>query len=560
MFTVLEGCICIFLFIQMKARKLAERSLAHRLALEGAILQLSRRLAVTSAEQIDAEINSSFQSVMQITGANRICWYVSDGQTLTRKYSIKTVDTCPSPETVDLKQVPFTASRLSSGEVFILRSLKDLPDDARDREFFRSVSIASLVLIPSSHGQNGNNVLSLAFFTAADPGWINDSTGQLGVLANVIAGAIERMQAETARKTSERRFQSLFDKASLGIALEDINGRLLFVNQALCEMLGYSRQELAVKKCEGVSHPADHEREIELFRRLQAGEIDKYQIEKRFTRKDGEQIWGRVSVSLMNRRSDPSLQVIGMLEDITEQKLMESGLRRRDLELEQLTGRLMQAQEEERQRISRELHDDVGQRMCLLTIGISALRQELQASQQASLADRTSELYVDAQQICKDLQDLTHEFHSTNVKELGLELAVRGLCDAVSAQHALQVEVGIEPLDRAMPPELALCLFRVAQEALNNVIKHGCTRQALLELKQVDRKVWMKISDSGVGFDSSVHTSGIGFSSMRERLRIHGGVFSVRSRPGRGTEVIAEVPLQDPVVAGAEENRKEVPA
>jgi signal transduction histidine kinase len=142
-----------------------------------------------------------------------------------------------------------------------------------------------------------------------------------------------------------------------------------------------------------------------------------------------------------------------------------------------------------------------------------------------------------------DIHQLSHQLHSAKLHSLGLPGALEELCKHVSRQHKIAVDFKPATPDYSFPPEISLCFFRVAQEALNNVIRHSKAGRVTVHLSSEERIFRLAIEDSGVGFDTSVIGQGIGLVSMRERLRLIGGQLTVSSGEGRGTLVTAEVLL-----------------
>jgi PAS domain S-box-containing protein len=346
-------------------------------------------------------------------------------------------------------------------------------------------------------------------------------------------------------------FYGLFNAASIGIALENLEGRPLVVNPALCSMLGFTEEEMCNKHCVQFSPPEDAEKDWVLFEQLRAGSIDHYHLEKRFFRKDGSLIWGRLSISRMNGRASSSPLVVAMVEDITEKKAAEERLQRSELNLQNLAGRLIQAQEDERHRVGRELHDDIGQRLALHEIDLENLRNSLAEAGQHNQAQLVSELHVKVNELARDVHDLSRDLHSSRLQFLGLPLALRELCDKISAQQHIPIALHIADVPEDIPAGLALCMYRIAQEALNNVVKHSRTPAAATELTRSDDTIILKVSDFGVGFDPSAAQAGIGFASMRERLRMFGGELFVESIPGNRTEIVAQVKLEKASAAAA---------
>ena len=173
-------------------------------------------------------------------------------------------------------------------------------------------------------------------------------------------------------------FYDAFKASPIGIVLEDLTGRPLFVNPAFCAMLGFSEEELRQKHCVDFSPTEDAEKDWNLFQQLQSGLIDHYQLEKRYFRRDGSLIWGRLSISLFN--DGTSRLVVAMIEDITEKRAAQEEVLQSQQILQKLAGQLMRAQEEERARIARELHDDINQRLALLGMKLNQLEDDPQIS------------------------------------------------------------------------------------------------------------------------------------------------------------------------------------
>jgi PAS domain S-box-containing protein len=350
-------------------------------------------------------------------------------------------------------------------------------------------------------------------------------------------------QAQEPSRENERLFRSLFGSAPIGIALENLEGQPLFANPALCSMLGFSEEELRRKHCVEFSPPEDAEKDWSLFQQLRQGSIDNYHLEKRFFRKDGSLIWGRLSIALMNDSASPAPLVVAMVQDITDKKAAEEKLQRSEANLHVLTGRLIQAQEEERLRIARELHDDIAQRLSLLVLGLEELSGSM-AGKQDSQSALASELHRKSDEVAMDIQNLSHNLHSSRLHYLGLRFAVRQLCDKISMQYRIEINFHFADLPANLPPDLELCIYRVAQEAVSNAAKHSHATEIFVELTYQDENLCLEVADSGVGFDPSASYSGIGLTSMRERLRMFGGELYVGSMEGKGTTIIAKVKLE----------------
>jgi signal transduction histidine kinase len=216
--------------------------------------------------------------------------------------------------------------------------------------------------------------------------------------------------------------------------------------------------------------------------------------------------------------------------------------------LKELSGRLIHAAEDERQRLARELHDDFQQRLALLSIGLDMLRQESPPNG-TSLNQQLSALAKDVQELAGDVHNLSHRLHSSKLQMLGLEAALKEVCRQVSHQHNVDIQVQADELSSKLSDDLSLCFYRIAQEALNNAVKHSHSPRIEVELGNSGGRVRMQIKDFGVGFDAAARANGIGLAAMRERLHMVGGSLQIKSSPGVGTELTAEAKIVTPAIS-----------
>jgi PAS domain S-box-containing protein len=309
-----------------------------------------------------------------------------------------------------------------------------------------------------------------------------------------------------------------------------------FCNQTWLHFTGRSvEQELGDGWVEGV-HPDDLERCLTTYHSAFDSHVD-FEMEYRLRRFDGEYRW---IVDFGVPRFEPGgtfCGYIGSCIDITERKLSEKSLH-------ELSGRLISAQEEERSRIARELHDDFSQRLALLGIGLGQLWKKL-PQDEVEERDSVLDMLKGTKEMSADIHSLSHQLHSSKLEHVGLVPALRGLCKDFSRKYGIEVHFGECEFPPTVPKDAALCLFRVAQESLGNTVKHSEAPGARVDLGANEKGVTLRISDTGKGFDTSVNNpaAGIGLIGMRERLRLVGGRLLVKSEPGRGTEILAEVPL-----------------
>lgn len=214
---------------------------------------------------------------------------------------------------------------------------------------------------------------------------------------------------------------------------------------------------------------------------------------------------------------------------------------RRDTEsLREIAQKLITTQEEERKRIARELHDDVGQQLALLQCGLEKMQHEAGTTGTPEL----EALIARVEQVCESAREISHGLHPSQIEHLGLERAIQRLCEETAARTPLEVKFKARDVSGSVPAETSLCLYRVAQEALQNVVRHSAASRASVTLTQADGMLLLRVRDNGVGFPVDEHLrNGLGLIGMRERLRITRGTFRVLSRVNRGTVVLARVPL-----------------
>ena len=208
----------------------------------------------------------------------------------------------------------------------------------------------------------------------------------------------------------------------------------------------------------------------------------------------------------------------------------------------ELSGRLLEAQENERKRIGRELHDDIAQRLGLLVLEIEGAKG---LSPNVRLQNRLDRVRHQATEILSAVQSLSHDLHSAKLEYLGLATAARNLCRQFTEQHNIPVDFAEIDIPSTIPQEISICLFRVLQEGLQNIAKHSRARFAEVKLQTSPKEIRLLIRDSGIGFDSEAacRGNGLGLSSMQERAHLVKGNVSITSKPGLGTEINARVPL-----------------
>ncbi|HEY6373491.1 MAG TPA: sensor histidine kinase [Candidatus Sulfotelmatobacter sp.] len=212
--------------------------------------------------------------------------------------------------------------------------------------------------------------------------------------------------------------------------------------------------------------------------------------------------------------------------------------------LASVSRRLIDAQDQERARIARELHDDFGQRLAMVTNELEQFQQD-SIDLPSEVRRRIRELQQETSEIAASVQSLSHELHSSKLELLGIATSVRGFCREFCEKQSVQIDFQVHDVPSHLSSDISLCLFRVLQEALHNSVKHSGVRHFDVRLWGTSHEILLAIRDSGAGFDREKARTGpgIGLISMEERLKLVEGTLSIDSQPKQGTTVCARVPL-----------------
>jgi PAS domain S-box-containing protein len=348
------------------------------------------------------------------------------------------------------------------------------------------------------------------------------------------------------RRRAEQRFRQVVEAAPSGMIMVGPDGRIVLANAQTEALFGYRKEELLGRPVEMLVPERFRDKHAAQRARFFAAPASRAMGEGRDLfgrRKDGSEF--PVEVWLNPVRAGVGFPVLASIIDITERRRAEESLRESQRELRALTGRLLQAQETERRRIARELHDDLNQSLSLLAVELDLLGQAPPGAEAAELCGRLDELSARVKQLSSAVHDLSHNLHPSKLEQLGLVAGVRGLCKEQVQAHGLEVEFNHRRMPPSIPDDTVLCLYRIAQEALRNVIKHSGARHVRVELSGSEDGVTLRVADDGVGFDLDAVDGheGLGLVSMRERLYLVGGTMVIDSRPSAGTRIDVRVPL-----------------
>ena len=374
--------------------------------------------------------------------------------------------------------------------------------------------------------------------------WLADSgrfyfsnNGDVPRFLGIAVDITERKQAEFALRESEERFRLMSDTAPVMIWMDDTDKRCTYFNKPWLDFTGRPLSaELGHGWADGV-HAEDRGRCLETYTQA-FDRREPLRTEFRLRASDGEYHW-LLDIGVPRFNSDGSFAgYIGSCIDVTERKLAEEALN-------SISRKLIEAQEQERTRIARELHDDFSQRMALLAIELDLLKKDIPGLT-GDAFNRMESLRKHTLEMGSDLQALSHELHSATLDHLGIVLAMSGLCREFRDKHKSKIDFHSQNLPSPVPPDVALCFYRVLQEALHNAAKHSCASQFNVQFLGMPGEIRLTVSDDGVGFnvESIDKGRGLGLISMRERVKLLNGTFSIVSKLNEGTQIKVQIPVR----------------
>ena len=383
----------------------------------------------------------------------------------------------------------------------------------------------------------------------------------------MLSDIIELKKAEEELRESEERHRTILQTALDEFWRADMQGRLLEVNEAYCQMSGYSEQELLainIRDIEATETPADTDAHMQ---KVMAQGEDRF--ETRHRRKDGSIF--EVEVSVQYKPTERGL-LVAFLRDITERKKAEELLHQAYYELERrvkertadlerankalqlseenlrfLTSKILSVQEKERKRISYELHDGLGQSLAVLKLQLRATQRMMpptgpEKDELESTLNYLNELIENVRRISKALSPPLLE-------DLGLPAGLRQLFEETCKLQGIECSFNIDDVNALFSLEAKIIIYRMFQEILSNITKHAKATQIELGIQRLEGRVQFSVSDNGIGFNvnqtlaSSFKERGMGLGYMEEQARMLGGALNIRSKGGKGTRINITVPF-----------------
>jgi PAS domain S-box-containing protein len=358
-------------------------------------------------------------------------------------------------------------------------------------------------------------------------------SGEPSRMIGVNIDITDRKSAEQALRESEQRFRLAAQTGKMYSFEWDVTTDVVLRSPEHAKVLGtgeplrFSHQQFV-----NTIHADDRPNFIATIASL-TPESPTAEIIYRVKASDETLVWLKSSGRALFDGKRRMLRVIGMVADITD-------LKRAEESLAGMTRKLIEAQEQERARIARELHDDINQRLAMLSVELEQLE-----GNPSDLQRRVQEARNRMAQISDDVQALSHDLHSSKLEYLGIVVGMKSWCREFGERNGMEIKFHGD-VRSAVPRELGQTLFRVLQEALHNVIKHSGVGQVEVRLMEGSGEIHLTVTDSGKGFDPEAASqgTGLGLTSMRERVRLVSGAISIESKPMSGTSIHVRVPLE----------------
>jgi PAS domain S-box-containing protein len=533
-----QTLLIIGLVLHRRRRKRAEKSLARQLRFETLISDISSEFINLPLREIELGIQKSLVRLRDFLGVDRISIYeLAGNDTSLRLRHFATVEGMAGPpEALSREDFPWLFAQIGRAEPVVISGVDDLPIDAKgERELFATMSPYAAAVFPLSVEHCLVGVLSFVIIRAARF-WPTDLQPQLKAASQVYANAFARELSQKALLESETRFRVMSDTAPAFIWTSDREGKLTYLNKRALNFTGARAEKPNGDGWYNYIHVDDLTEFLRAKERA-LEDRERFVSEYRVRRSDGVYRW---MFDVGTPRFDVQGSFVGFIGsavDTTDQKLAREAL-------ERVGGQLIAAQEKERSHIARELHDDICQRLAMLSLRIEKVTKSWSLGQ-VPAGDQLEQIWQQCSNLTGDVQALSHELHPSVLDNLGLVTAINSFCREFSEQSGATVHFSHADIPDSLTREMSLSFFRVVQEALHNAAKYSGVKQFEVNLQGKSGGMELEIIDHGMGFDveNSKNIEGLGLVSMRERILMLNGKISIDSKPNAGTRIRAYVPL-----------------
>lgn len=373
-------------------------------------------------------------------------------------------------------------------------------------------------------------------------------TGPDGSLCKLqlIRDITDRKRAERALRQSEKRYRMLVETMSDGLGVQDEQGVWTYVNSRFSEMLGYSREEMVGRSVIDFLSETDQMIYKGEVARRRRGERESYEIP--WLKKDNKKVFTLVSPNPILDERGRYKGSFAVVTSIAERKKTEEALKQSARQLRYLSSQLLTAQETERKRISRELHDELGQALMVMKLRFNFIEKNLHKDQTDLKRECEQGLqYID--QVIENVRRLSRDLSPSILEDFGLSATLRWLINNFAKSHRIKVDLEMIALDSLLPQDSHVIVYRIIQEALTNAGKHSAASRVSIAISKENGRVLLVVEDDGTGFDADEVISGnpaekgLGLETMKGRAQMIGGVLDIKSQPGRGTRLTLSIPI-----------------
>jgi PAS domain S-box-containing protein len=441
-----------------------------------------------------------------------------------------------------------TGTAIRTGVPGVVRHIRTNPDYEPWRAEALKRGYASSIALPLLDGDSAFGTLNI--YAAEDDVFDRLEVRLLTEVAECLSYGLRivRLRSEHERteeelSKSETKCSTVVESSLTGIYIEQ-GGKIVFANDRFCQIYGYSKDELRGMGALEFIHPKDRPLIDQISARRLKGEKAPAEYVVRGLTKDGKTIWVMRRNTLIDVGGGTA--ILGNVVDITRRKEMEKTLKKSQRDLRLLSSQLLTAQEDERKRIARELHDSIGQSLSAIKFGLENTLRGVEHRAFEACIESLKGLIPMIQTAIEEVRKIGMDLRPSTLDDLGILATIAWFCrEFESIYSGIQIERRIEVKEEEVAYSLRTTIYRVLQEALNNVAKHSRANRVGLSLRRTGEGVELAIQDNGVGFDrreefdAATLRRGLGIASMRERIELSGGSFTIESSPGQGTVVRA---------------------
>jgi PAS domain S-box-containing protein len=352
-----------------------------------------------------------------------------------------------------------------------------------------------------------------------------------------------RKVAQQDKEESSLTTQALFQSAAQAILIVDSSGRIVMANPATEKLFGYATDELIGQNVDmlvPLTLRGRHQQNRDQYFRSPQTRPMGLGMDLQAHRKDGKEFFAEISLSYI--RSPRETLGVAFVSDISKRRQDEQALRQQREDLRTLTGRLMTAQDDERRRVARDLHDDLSQQLAFLAMDLGKLATKPSAD---GLTGELRPLQLRAVDAAESVRRISHQLHPSILDDIGLEAALEQYCEEFERRSGISTQFSSRDVPESLDPGIARSLYHIAQECLRNVSKHAKAEVVSVSIELIDKVLRLTVKDSGIGLAETQAgpKSGIGIVAMKERAHLVNGNVSIHSKSGEGTEVRVEVPV-----------------